>query len=387
MFHVIKNLLKGKRRDSSFIRKIRKLKKQGLDVKGFISSSEAAELGYSDAYLGWRGIGDQILLRTAAEIYFHKTRRRLLLIVDRPEFFVESEGAFYVLNDIEPDQIFAEVQRSDEFIENHKYTSISGKIFDLHFLDCMRWRKVGQAFMAEFPSNSMLEEMLKNLGLQGKFKFSAHLPLTKNELSLFAPPKEKQRVCVMTGGNVPYKVLPPEVMQEVVDKLNKYQNIELCQVGSATDPALSGVNRYNGVLSLRETAALLSNSTLFVGTIGGLMHLANAVGISSVIAYSAEPISYGGYGRNINLLARPHCELCAKNFLNPLFQVCPLKRQYACINSFTSDQLYAAILRLLNDASVMSDNCFEIVDDFKKGDADYLRPLLFWKYSLPAVKS
>lgn len=383
---ILCRLLRKLPHSSSHERILKKLKKQGHDTSNFISCKTAQKLGYSDVYLSWRGIGDQLVFRTACELFFKSTGRRLLLAVDRPEFFVNCSGSFYVLYDLQPELIFSEALASDNFIEAHKYISKSGGCFNLRFIDVMKWRQKDSVYLPEFQSHSMLEEMLRNLGLNGEFRNSSNLPLLESEREEFKTKEGKRRICVMAGGCVPYKILPTETMQGVVDSFLGYSDIEICQIGAANDPELFGVKRYNGILSLRETASLLGNSELFIGTIGGLMHLANAVGIDSVIAFAAEPLAYDSYGRNINLHGTYRCDYCAKNCINPLFQDCIINPPYRCIRSFDPNQLVRAARSILNKKHALSDRIFSISGNTKEIGEDYLSPIYCWKYSLPAIR-
>ena len=84
----------------------------------------------------------------------------------------------------------------------------------------------------------------------------------------------------------------------------------LVQIGSATDPKLDGALDYRGRTSLRESAAILASSKIFIGLEGLLMHLARAVDCPSVslsMAVDRGP-SQIGYICNVNLTGgEPPC--------------------------------------------------------------------------------
>jgi ADP-heptose:LPS heptosyltransferase len=73
----------------------------------------------------------------------------------------------------------------------------------------------------------------------------------------------------------------PERFQAVVNALSGQLNF--VQVGSSGDPKLDNVIDLRGKTTLRQAAAVLARSRLFVGLVGGLMHLARAVDCSAVI--------------------------------------------------------------------------------------------------------
>ena len=53
-------------------------------------------------------------------------------------------------------------------------------------------------------------------------------------------------------------------------------------------PPLKGALDLRGKTGLREAAAILSNSLVFIGQVGFLMHLARAVDCRSVIVYGGQ---------------------------------------------------------------------------------------------------
>lgn len=96
--------------------------------------------------------------------------------------------------------------------------------------------------------------------------------------------------------------------QHVVDYFNK--DFQLVQIGDVTDVPCEGVLDCRGK-TLRETAAIINESLLFIGQEGGLMHLANGVKKRSVIIYGGylHP-SVTGYRDNMNLYVDVECAPC-----------------------------------------------------------------------------
>jgi ADP-heptose:LPS heptosyltransferase len=100
-----------------------------------------------------------------------------------------------------------------------------------------------------------------------------------------------------------------ERWQLLVDRLS--ESSEIIQVGGGTGSSLENVKDLSGKLTFRETAWVISQSKLFVGTIGGLMHAARAVEIKSVILYSGtEKVDMAGYSENVNLIMPVDCSPC-----------------------------------------------------------------------------
>lgn len=83
------------------------------------------------------------------------------------------------------------------------------------------------------------------------------------------------------------------------------------QLGTTHDPKLDNAVDLRGRTSLRQAASVLSQSRLFVGLAGGLMHLARAVDCPAVIVYGGrERPQISGYPCNSNVSTWPACSPC-----------------------------------------------------------------------------
>ena len=133
------------------------------------------------------------------------------------------------------------------------------------------------------------------------------------------------------------KTYPFEKWQAVVDEISKYRKV--VQVGQKTDKVLKGCTDLTGGTSFREAAAIISDSELFIGPEGGLMHVANAVNVKSVVVITGfiHP-RMTCYRENINLwIGKPHgpcglkteCEKCKSecNEHNPCVIVDLVKKE------------------------------------------------------------
>jgi hypothetical protein len=101
----------------------------------------------------------------------------------------------------------------------------------------------------------------------------------------------------------------PERFQDVAHRLQG--RAPLIQLGAASDPPLKGALDLRGKTSLRQAAAILSHSLVFVGQVGFLMHLARAVDCRSVIVYGGrEAPRMTGYIANKNLVGATPCSPC-----------------------------------------------------------------------------
>lgn len=110
---------------------------------------------------------------------------------------------------------------------------------------------------------------------------------------------------------------------------------QVVQIGSATDPKLEGAVDMRGRTTLRQSAAILANSLVFIGLEGFLMHLARAVDCRAVIIYGGRLMpSQIGYIANRSLYSPVKCAPCWRR--NP----CDFNHQ--CMDLITPRQVLAA---------------------------------------------
>ncbi|HOY08570.1 MAG TPA: glycosyltransferase family 9 protein, partial [Candidatus Omnitrophota bacterium] len=133
-----------------------------------------------------------------------------------------------------------------------------------------------------------------------------------------------------------------ERWQAVVDRVS--QLIPVVQVGLPEKALLKRVKDFRGLGSFRDTACLLGSAKLFVGTDGGLMHAAQAVGTDSVILYGGyTPIELTAYGNNVNIYHHVDCAPCGLRF------ECPFQKK--CLASIQVEEVVAAITGKLKNTA------------------------------------
>ena len=143
------------------------------------------------------------------------------------------------------------------------------------------------------------------------------------------------------GADTPHqnKEWLPERFQSVVDALSGKFNF--IQLGTSADPRLDNVNDLRGKTTLRQAAAILSRSRLFVGLVSGLMHLARAVDCPSVIVYGGrETPEISGYICNKNISTTPPC--------SPCWQRNRCSHNRVCMTEIYPDTVVAAIKEILD---------------------------------------
>jgi len=125
----------------------------------------------------------------------------------------------------------------------------------------------------------------------------------------------------------------PQRFQEVCGQLRS--DVRVVQFGNANDVRLEGSIDLRGKTTLRQTAALLANSLVFIGLAGFAMHLARAVDCRSVILYGGrEKPVISGYVANKNLYTQVRCAPCW------LRNACEYNRK--CMDMISVDQVIAA---------------------------------------------
>jgi len=157
----------------------------------------------------------------------------------------------------------------------------------------------------------VLASMCRTAGVSGEVALRPYFFLRPDEVT--AGRLFERQIVIQSAGlgstrPMKNKEWYPERFQEVANRLQG--KASLIQLGSLLDPPLKGVLDLRGN-SFRETAAILSNSLVFIGLEGFFMHLARAVECRSVIVYGGrvKPLLLG-YIANKNLVGATPCSPC-----------------------------------------------------------------------------
>jgi hypothetical protein len=318
----------------------------------FLSASNAYKLGIDTIYFGYTGIGDQIMLLAAAEQYYRLTGNKILLACQYPDIF-DGAAYCYILSDL--DSVSVEKCYLDQCKSKRCYSSdnisLSGHEFTLKFIAPFDVKRSAHGeVVRKWPKNHGISRLCERLGLSGEIEISPKFHFDDIDIEHFYDEKivyrqSKDYIVIMAGGRKKYKSFDPKLAQHLIDALSGH--FDFVQVGAKGDPPLNGVRHLLGCLSLKEIALLLKNASLFVGTIGGLMHMARASLCPSVIAFSGEPLSYEYYNLNSYVYSDAKCDLCSESLLDPSFSVCP--NEYICITSINPDSMLGAIEEKLSN--------------------------------------
>jgi ADP-heptose:LPS heptosyltransferase len=189
------------------------------------------------------------------------------------------------------------------------------------------------------PSAHFIETMCRMAGIKGVIELRSHIYLRSREM-------EKGRLypsqaVIHSAGlaSMKNKQWPTERYQAVADDLRK--DVRWIQLGLAEDPPILGALDLRGRTTLRETAAILANSKIFLGEAGFLMHLARAVETRAVIVYGGrEDSMVSGYRANENIVGHTPC--------SPCWQRTRCDYGHECMRIIGVDEVVAAVRRQLD---------------------------------------
>ena len=186
------------------------------------------------------------------------------------------------------------------------------------------------------PEDHVLIQMCRLANLTGKVELRPYLFLTPAE---FAAGRLGKNQITMQSSNLASpnpmhnREWYPSRFQETCAEVRS--DVTVVQIGAASDPKLEGAIDLRGKTTLRQAAAILAQSLVFIGLAGFLMHLARAVDCRSVIIYGGrEKPSQSGYVANKNLYHQVRCAPCWLR--NP----CEFDRK--CMNMVTAKQVVEA---------------------------------------------
>ena len=194
---------------------------------------------------------------------------------------------------------------------------------NLYLADLVK-RQGGRCFQMEYapfdqasdrstpPAMHIIAEMCAQVGVRGEISLRPYFKFRDSELVDSAWAKD----CIVmqsSGLAASFPMLNkqwfPERFQAVADALRRTHRI--VQIGSSADPPLQGVDDLRGRTTLRQSAAILANARLFVGSVGFPMHLSRAVDCPAVIVYGGREAPWqSGYVCNTNIYTSLECSPC-----------------------------------------------------------------------------
>ena len=158
---------------------------------------------------------------------------------------------------------------------------------------------------------NIIKHNISRLGIDD-WEYKANYYISENEthwarkqLKSFSEPL----IGICTKSKEKVKNWPESYWKELIEKLIK--SFSIIHLGDQNEPKLENITRYAGKLTMRESAAILSQCNLFIGPDSLLMHIANGLDIKSIIIFGgSRPVGCFGYPENINISTTPECSPC-----------------------------------------------------------------------------
>ena len=196
-------------------------------------------------------------------------------------------------------------------------------------------------------SQNIIEHNMLRIGIK-KYEYKAAFYLSeeekvwaKQEASNF----KKPILAICTKSKEPVKNWPEANWFELVQKLKT--KFCIFQLGDEKEPTFGDTHRYAGKLSMRESAAILSYASYFIGPDSLLMHIANGLNIPSTIIFGgSRPVDCFGYHQNTNLTTKPECSPC---WIHQGYEEC--KNNLICMKELSTSFVLASLLKIQNRAN------------------------------------
>lgn len=271
-------------------------------------------------YYGGEGFGDDLLLGTVLFELHRRGERRLAVISRLDELFV---GASHV------DRCLHEGWRA-----LHSVPRYGGRVLKPTYL------RPTEDPDRDIPATQhIIAAMCAETGMTGSVALRTYLSLKSDERAKGRLlPRQAVIQCPGIHGWTRNKDWPAERYQAVVDALRG--KVDFVQLGSAREHGLASVHDLRGKTTLRESAAILANSSLCITYVGFLMHLARAVECRSVVLYGGrEQPEQSGYIANENLYTAEPCAPCWRK------NTCPHDR--VCLTKIEPSHVIGAVERIL----------------------------------------
>jgi ADP-heptose:LPS heptosyltransferase len=193
-------------------------------------------------------------------------------------------------------------------------------------------------------SQNIIKHNLQRLGIE-QYDYKANYYLSeeekewaKQEITKFDQPI----LAICTKSKEPVKNWPVTNWVELIKKLKS--KFAIIQLGDDKEPPFEDIHRYAGKISIRESAAILSDASLFIGPDSLLMHIANGLDIPSTIIFGgSRPVGCFGYSENVNLSSAPECSPC---WIHKGYENCSENLQ--CLHEISVTEVLSSLNRLLN---------------------------------------
>lgn len=274
--------------------------------------------------------GDDLLCTAVLRELHNRDRDRLLMISNHSQLFAGNTDA-----SVRP--LWRRYYADSSTVQIcRRFTELLGGEFKRpHYAPLM------DADQSRPPSRHIIAELCAETGITGQVTLRPYLTVTDAEKA--AASWAGGQIVIQSsgmGGRQPIlnKQWPAERFQGVVDELTG--EFEFIQLGATIDPLLRHTKDLRGATNIRDSAAILHQARLFVGTVGFLMHLARAVDCPSAIIFGGREAPWqSGYICNFNLYSPVPCAPCWR------WNSCDIDRQ--CLKDISVTDVVSAIRHMM----------------------------------------
>lgn len=153
----------------------------------------------------------------------------------------------------------------------------------------------------------------------------------------------------ISGGEKQTKIWPKEKYEEFIYLFkNKYPVIKVIQIAINEELGLDGVDEVIRNADLSDVELILKQALIFIGSEGGMVHLASQMSTKCVVVFGPTPVYYYGYNRNKNIVS-PHCSDCM-GAIEEWYTVCLYNHERAeCMWNITATMVLNAVTEIFED--------------------------------------
>jgi ADP-heptose:LPS heptosyltransferase len=213
------------------------------------------------------------------------------------------------------------------------------------------WHSYLELIERKDRNTNVLRPTFDHLGIRS-YEYRARVFLSKEERAKAwerLGETEKPVLAFNTKSKEPVKNWPLDLWIALLDRLR--DQFTLVQLGDNTEPEISGVLRFAGRLTMRESMALLACARLHVGPDSFLMHAANGLDVPSVAIFGGSRTpERAGYRENVNLFTEMPCGPCWIHASKG--EQCDF--DLACLKKISVEQVYQSILSLWSKVAAAS---------------------------------
>jgi ADP-heptose:LPS heptosyltransferase len=157
---------------------------------------------------------------------------------------------------------------------------------------------------------------------------------------------DKPILAICTRSKEPVKNWALDNWSRLVE--SAFNDFSIIQLGDASEPKFDGVISFAGKSTMRESAAILSHSDLFICPDSLMMHVANGLKIKTIALFGgSRTVSCLGYEENINVETSPVCSPC---WIHEGYGEC--SHDLACMREITTKSVAELIELSLKNVSV-----------------------------------